>query len=138
MEITCHASYAVLVLITYVIREGSDEAAHLHNLNRTFMAPHSKYTHGRCRLKSNWASTQQILSLGFLTKRDLYQSHQLHMRIKRIVGLFCLVALRPKSTAMVMAGQSVHLTTLFLGKLEQAVIQYFVLILSLVTDNNPS
>ena len=25
----------------------------------------------------------------------------------------CLVALRPKSTAMVMAGQSVHLTTLF-------------------------
>ena len=49
------------------------------------------------------------------------------------------VALRPKSTAMVMAGRSVHLTTLFfLGKLEQAVNQYFVHILSLVTDNNPS
>ena len=42
--------------------------------------------------------------------------------------------LRPKSTAMVMAGQSVHLT----GKLEQAVNQYFVHILLLVTDNNPS
>ena len=52
----------------------------------------------------------------------------------------CFVALRPKSTAMVMAGRSVHLTTLFgdLGKLEQAVNQYFVHILSLVTDNNPS
>ena len=27
----------------------------------------------------------------------------------------CFVSLRPKSTAMVMAGRSVHLTTLFLG-----------------------
>ena len=29
----------------------------------------------------------------------------------------CFLALRLKSTAMVMAGRSVHLTTLFLGKL---------------------
>ena len=50
----------------------------------------------------------------------------------------CFVALRPKSTAMVMAGRSVHLATLFLGKLEQAVNQYFVHILRLVNDNNPS
>ena len=50
------------------------------------------------------------------------------------LGSFCLYALRPKSTAMVMAGRSVHLTTLFLGKLEQAVNQYFVHILLLVTD----
>ena len=49
-----------------------------------------------------------------------------------------LFALRPKSTTMVMAGRSVHLTTLFLCKLEQDVNQYFVYILSLVTDNNPS
>ena len=49
------------------------------------------------------------------------------------------VALHPKSTAMVMAGRSVQLTTLFfLGKLEHAVNQYFVHILSLLTDNNPS
>ena len=48
----------------------------------------------------------------------------------------CFVVLRPKSTAMVIAGRSVHLTTFFLGKLEQAVNQYFVHILSLVTDNN--
>ena len=34
-------------------------------------------------------------------------------------GMFCLfvfVALRPKSTAMVIAGRSVHLTTLFPGQ----------------------
>ena len=51
----------------------------------------------------------------------------------------CFVALLPMSEAMVMAGRSVHLKPhFFLGKLEQAVIQYFVHILSLVTDNNPS
>ena len=54
------------------------------------------------------------------------------------VCLFVYVALRPMSTAMVIAGRSVHLTTLFfLGRLEQAVNQLFVHILSLVTDNNP-
>ena len=37
--------------------------------------------------------------------------------------LFVFVALRPKSTAMVIAGRSVHLTTLLLGRLEQAVNQ---------------
>ena len=30
--------------------------------------------------------------------------------------IVCFVALRPKSTAMVMAGRSVHLTTLFPGQ----------------------
>ena len=51
----------------------------------------------------------------------------------------CFIALHPKSTAMVIVGRSVHLTPhFFLGKLEQAVNQYFVHILSLVTDNNPS
>ena len=39
---------------------------------------------------------------------------------------------------MVMAGLSVDLTILFLGKLELAFNQYFVHILSLVTDNSPS
>ena len=50
----------------------------------------------------------------------------------------CFVALRPKSTAMVMAGRSVHLTTPFPGQLEQAVNHFFVHILLLVADNNPS
>ena len=48
------------------------------------------------------------------------------------------VALRFESTAMTMAGRSVHLKAFFLGKLDQAVSQYFVHILSLVTDNSPS
>ena len=50
----------------------------------------------------------------------------------------CFVALCPKSTAMVMAGRSVHLTTLFPEKLKQAVNQYFVHILWPVIENNPS
>ena len=33
----------------------------------------------------------------------------------KLVFFTCFVALRPKSTAMVMAGQSVHLATLFPG-----------------------
>ena len=60
-------------------------------------------------------------------------------QLRRLYCLFVIfVALRSKSTAMDMAGWSVHLTTLFLGKLEQAVNQYFVHTLSIVTDNNPS
>ena len=55
---------------------------------------------------------------------------------KLFVCLFCYF--KSQSTAMVMAGRSVHLSTLFLGKLEQEVNQYLVHILSFVTDNNPS
>ena len=46
--------------------------------------------------------------------------------MKCVVCEFCLfvfVALRPMSTAMVIAGRSVHLTTLFPGQVEQAVNQ---------------
>ena len=57
---------------------------------------------------------------------------------RKLLFVCLFVALRPKSTAVVIAGRSVHLTHFFLGKLEQAVNQYFVHILSLVTDNNPS
>ena len=55
--------------------------------------------------------------------------------------LFCLVwCLTSQSTAMVMSGQSVYLTTLFPGQawLQVSGNQYFVHILLLVTDNNPS
>ena len=55
-----------------------------------------------------------------------------------LVLFVCFVALCLKSTAMVMVGRSVHLTIFFLGKLEQAVNQYFVHTLSLVIDINPS
>ena len=34
----------------------------------------------------------------------------------KLVDLFVFVALRPKSTAMVIAGRSVHLSTLFPGQ----------------------
>ena len=68
-----------------------------------------------------------------------HAAYQLDQASCLIFVCFVFVALRPKSTAMVIAGRSVHLTTLFfLGKLEQAVNKYFVHILSLVTDNNPS
>ena len=40
-----------------------------------------------------------------------------------LIILVGFVALRPKSTAMVIAGRSVHLTTLFQGRREQAVNQ---------------
>ena len=38
------------------------------------------------------------------------------MTLAGIVCFVCFVALRPKSTAMVIAGWSVHLTTLFPGQ----------------------
>ena len=57
----------------------------------------------------------------------------------KFFGLFvCLAALRHKSTAKAMVGRSVHLTPLFFGMHKQTVNQYFVQILSNVTDNNPS
>ena len=45
---------------------------------------------------------------------------QSNVSLRRLaVCLFvCFVVLRSKSTAMVIAGRSVHLTTLFLGRLE--------------------
>ena len=46
-------------------------------------------------------------------EQELFQCGRLVMSA---VCLFVFVALRPKSTAMVMAGRSVHLTTLFPGQ----------------------
>ena len=44
-------------------------------------------------------------------------SHDIQRKLNFDVCLFvCLFALRPKSTAMVIAGRSVHLTTLFPGQ----------------------
>ena len=54
------------------------------------------------------------------------------------VLLFCFVwGLTSRSTAMFMLRRTVHLATLFLGKLYLAVNQYFVHVLSLVTDKHP-
>ena len=50
-------------------------------------------------------------------KRELVALLSLSSWCLVIVCLFvCFVALRPKSTAMVIAGRSVHLTTLFPGQ----------------------
>ena len=56
-----------------------------------------------------------------------------------VISKSCLfVALRPNSTAMVMAGLSVHLTAFFSwASLNKQLTSTFVHILSLVTDNNP-
>ena len=43
----------------------------------------------------------------------------------KIKIIACFVALRPKSTAMVMAGRSVHLTTLFPEQLTSTSCTYF-------------
>ena len=45
-----------------------------------------------------------------------FEAYYVKRLVRRFVCLFvCFVALRPKSTAMVMTGRSVHLTTLFPG-----------------------
>ena len=56
----------------------------------------------------------------------------------KAVLFVCFVALRSKPTAMIMTGWQFTQPHFFLGKLEQAVNQYFVHILSVVTDNDPS
>ena len=43
-------------------------------------------------------------------------SNKFDMQHDHVLCLYVFVALRPKSTAMVMVGQSVHLTTLFPGQ----------------------
>ena len=47
--------------------------------------------------------------------------------LQKYLCFVCFAALRPKSTTMVMARRSAYLTTPFLGKLEEAVNQYFVI-----------
>ena len=52
----------------------------------------------------------------FLSSLMLYNWLFVHVSSRSHVLFVCFVALRPKSTAMVIAGQSVHLTTLFPGQ----------------------
>ena len=46
----------------------------------------------------------------------VYHKHMFKLMGKKICLFVCFVALRPKSTAMVIAGRSVHLTKLFPGQ----------------------
>ena len=57
----------------------------------------------------------------FIVEQNEKSSNLEHLTCKLyqvfiFVCFVCFVALRPKSTAMVMPGGSVHLTTLFLGQ----------------------
>ena len=97
----------------------------MHHLNEQALTFIIMLVVSRCTVSLNNYSTMYM-----------YMVHSIPLACSFV--FVCFVALRPKSTAMVIAGRSVHLTTLFLGKLEQAVNQYFVHILSLVFDNNPS
>ena len=69
------------------------------------------------------ATSQNLVIQTDLQLRELEIKRQVKMEKLRLVheerlrSLFvCFVALRNKSTAMVMAGRSVHLTTLFPGQ----------------------
>ena len=53
----------------------------------------------------------------FFNFLSTFSNHFYNIGQQMMIILFvCFVALRPKSTAMVMAGRSVHLTTLFPGQ----------------------
>ena len=59
------------------------------------------------------AVAAEIVSGSMIVK---YTSVCVNFMPERVLNIVCFVALRPKSTAMVIAGRSVHLTTLFPGQ----------------------
>ena len=100
------------------------------------------YDLAMCKNFQNCFSEENIIILSLNTVMPIivmvWLSKMTQCLHRRIFLFVWFVAFRPKSTAMVMVGRSVHVTTLFPGQLEQAVNQYFVHILSLVTDIKPS
>ena len=66
---------------------------------------------------SHWRSSQYTVT--HVRNKNSYiqgRSPNVVKVIFNTVLFVCFIALRPKSTAMVMAGRSVHLTTLFPGQ----------------------
>ena len=60
---------------------------------------------------------KKLLQISSLTLYQFVALSLINFTLFTQIYLFvCFVALRPKSTAMVMAGRSVHLTTLFPGQ----------------------
>ena len=88
----------------------------------SWVMPHGSDLRG---YKGAWG-LKKIFFLEFNQIRCVSNSHEWHMQRHKYFGpfplgrgqkvLFCFVALRPKSTAMVIAGRSVHQTTLFPGQ----------------------
>ena len=63
----------------------------------------------------------------FFAKCFIFQNTQNKKSSKHTLCLFvCFVALRPKSTAMVMAERSVHLTKLFPGQAKHTCFKYYL------------
>ena len=61
--------------------------------------------------------TVVVVVIGLCRFQQLFFSQTYHDGQVSLFCLFvCFVALRPKSTAMVIVGRSVHLTTLFPGQ----------------------
>ena len=56
---------------------------------------------------------QRDITYMIIVKNDLVVCKNQRRRSSCVCLFVCFVALRPKSTAMVIAGRSVHLTTLF-------------------------
>ena len=69
-----------------------------------------------------------------------HEDEKRHFHSDRLLSLFSFVLLLyvPSQQLWSLRDGQFTLPHFFLGKLEQAVNQYFVHILSLVTDNNPS
>ena len=78
-----------------------------HKLRKTF----SKFYRQNYDLRSKFQNGLKSLLRQGLSEPEFYGD--LVYKLKKLVGF---VALRPKSTAMVIAGRSVHLTTLFPGQ----------------------
>ena len=65
---------------------------------------------------NKYISLSSKLELKGLVNPETASSTHSTLHLSRLICLFVFVALRPMSTAMVLAGRSVHLTTLFPGQ----------------------
>ena len=90
-------------------------------------------------LKSNVMGRKFIITLVFYCHTSSYVSvYLVSGYMSCIVCLFVLLLYAPSQQLWSWRDCQFTSQHFFLGKLEQAVNQYFVHILSLVTDNNPS
>ena len=94
----------------------------------TMISKHDISGLGRTRISNHWDKFHLNLKTVFYdfdptTHPILFRSNTVRRKCTHQIGgnrkcfvLFVFVALRPKSTAMVIAGRSVYLTTLFPGQ----------------------
>ena len=94
----------------------------------------------RAHMLSQWIQiAMEVQSiLGNLFAFDNIMAGLMSDQVNNFVSLFVLLLSVPSQQLWSWRDGQFTLPHFFLGKLEQAVNQYFVHILSLVTDNNPS